>query len=886
MKIKAMRVAQFGCFDAPIRIENFSGGLDVLAGPNELGKSTLLDALKAVFTEKHSTKSTSSALGRRVPYGGGAPRIEVDFDIGDNAYSLRKQFLSKPGAELTLRGKATPLARNDEVDLKLAELFASDKGALAKTGLLWLGQGDTLRAIDLKNDENNVLRGLIERDVVDMGGGSKARAIAELINKDLGALVTASRGQPTGEYKAALKAQDDLRRDLDSAREASEGAKTVRAKLDAAKTALNAKSTSAIADEISRRVLNAEKDHASAIEAGLKLQGAQAQVENLTLLEEQAKKERGQYAQALEQYSILRPALAEGQEARLEAASKVEEAKQDIDKLELEDGNLKTERQALTNEERLIRASEDYTTHGARLEKISLAIDKAGIEMTALTAVSDQMKPLAPVTVDGLRDMENEERAINQLEDRLSAVTTKVSIHYNDGVSDRIDLDGKALADGATIDALAPTTLNIEGVGRIKIDPGPMAAGDDLTNELKSHRANLDELLKGVDLASVSDARVTLHKAQEFALEKRTIKARIDAVAPDGLDGLKQEQTKIQATLDEITAGSTEIGGDQPLRTREELSRDLAALQENETQLAAAFRNAHDAHAKTQTMLVELDGQLRARKSELETLENKLPEDEAAQRAQLEAFDEKILVHTRERTQAIQLAQSYRDQAPDGAQKAKLETELEAAHTTSKAHQSEVQNFEREIIALNATLAQIGDANNPASLSELETRYERVSERVRKYQDEIAALKLLRTELDRSMAEIRENYLEPVTNRLAPYFDMVFPEMTFGLGDGFSIDKVIRDGRNEDIGKLSEGTQEQIAVLTRLGFGRLLADQGAPMPLILDDALIYSDDERLAKVFGALGCAAEHHQVIMLTCRAASFEGLGGTRLKIEKGDF
>ena len=95
MKIKALRVAQFGCFDGPVRVENFSGGLGVLAGPNELGKSTLLDALMAVFTEKHSTRSTTTALGRRVPYAGGAPRIEVDFSVGDTSYRLRKQFLNK-----------------------------------------------------------------------------------------------------------------------------------------------------------------------------------------------------------------------------------------------------------------------------------------------------------------------------------------------------------------------------------------------------------------------------------------------------------------------------------------------------------------------------------------------------------------------------------------------------------------------------------------------------------------------------------------------------------------------------------------------------------------------------------------------------------------------
>ena len=60
----------------------------------------------------------------------------------------------------------------------------------------------------------------------------------------------------------------------------------------------------------------------------------------------------------------------------------------------------------------------------------------------------------------------------------------------------------------------------------------------------------------------------------------------------------------------------------------------------------------------------------------------------------------------------------------------------------------------------------------------------------------------------------------------------------------------------EELGSLSEGTQEQLAVLVRLGFGRLLAESGAPVPLILDDALVYSDDARIERMFAALKLAA------------------------------
>ncbi len=85
----------------------------------------------------------------------------------------------------------------------------------------------------------------------------------------------------------------------------------------------------------------------------------------------------------------------------------------------------------------------------------------------------------------------------------------------------------------------------------------------------------------------------------------------------------------------------------------------------------------------------------------------------------------------------------------------------------------------------------------------------------------------------------------------------------------------------EALAQLSEGTQEQLAVLARLGLGRLMADTGTPAPLILDDALVYSDDARIEQMFAALKLAAQSHQVLVLTCRERTFAGLGGHRIAI-----
>ena len=43
------------------------------------------------------------------------------------------------------------------------------------------------------------------------------------------------------------------------------------------------------------------------------------------------------------------------------------------------------------------------------------------------------------------------------------------------------------------------------------------------------------------------------------------------------------------------------------------------------------------------------------------------------------------------------------------------------------------------------------------------------------------------------------------------------------------------------------------------------------MPIILDDALVYCDDDRINLMFDALSRAGKHQQIIVLTCRLRSF---------------
>ena len=153
--------------------------------------------------------------------------------------------------------------------------------------------------------------------------------------------------------------------------------------------------------------------------------------------------------------------------------------------------------------------------------------------------------------------------------------------------------------------------------------------------------------------------------------------------------------------------------------------------------------------------------------------------------------------------------------------------------------------------------------------------------RCRDMQEEAAALQLLARELDGAATRTRDRFAKPVIERLAPYLQLVLPQARLVLGEDLAPQALERGARREDCARLSDGTQEQLALLVRLAFARLLADSGTPAPLILDDALVYADDERIMRLFSALQHAAQSHQVLVLTCRERAFEGLGGNRIAL-----
>lgn len=147
---------------------------------------------------------------------------------------------------------------------------------------------------------------------------------------------------------------------------------------------------------------------------------------------------------------------------------------------------------------------------------------------------------------------------------------------------------------------------------------------------------------------------------------------------------------------------------------------------------------------------------------------------------------------------------------------------------------------------------------------------------------EVRALVRLRYALDEARTKARDAYFGPVLRELQPLLAILHPGAELTIDDQSLLPATLtRNGQSEALEILSGGTREQVAILTRLAFARLFAASGRSVPVILDDALVHSDDDRIEAMFDALHRIAREQQILVLTCRQRAFAALGGVKAEV-----
>ena len=168
MIVKKIYLENWKLFREPFERE-FSEGLNILHGPNESGKTTLIDSIRTIFFSKHT--SQSEKIRSLIPWGSTlSPRAIITFYRNGEYYRITKRFMSPQNIlERLVDAKWERIAEGDWADNEVSKLVGGKFPGRGDTkpefwGLgqaLWMVQGQPFVSEDLNEETLSSLQRLI-----------------------------------------------------------------------------------------------------------------------------------------------------------------------------------------------------------------------------------------------------------------------------------------------------------------------------------------------------------------------------------------------------------------------------------------------------------------------------------------------------------------------------------------------------------------------------------------------------------------------------------------------------------------------------------------------------------------------------------------------------
>jgi hypothetical protein len=571
VKVLALRVVAFRRFAGPAAIEAFSDGVNVLCGPNEMGKSTMFHALEAAFLIRH--KVTGAALDAMRPYAGGEPLVEVDFEAQGRRWRIRKQFGRGAGALLTDLDSGAAVARNAEAEERLASLTGRSNDLPGGLGLVWVRQQRALLPPDPDLDpdtrkekargEKAVLREVISREIEAAASDAAFEGVRERTKRALDLLLTPSRDKikKEGPLFVVHQLRDEAKTKRDEALAIAQ----------AAENRLNqiASITARLAELEGRTVSDATAG-SYLIELEARRTAAVEMRSRRDLARETMRAREAEHAAALGGLAS-RQKLAEGLEAKRAA----------------------------------------HTAARQLVEKIEA------------WASENESDPATQAVIDRLAALDRE-RAVAEAELSGHAATVDIKLEESG--------EGKVLVGGSPLDAsrrfavVEPLDIRIEGIAEITVSTAQAARGAELRAMSEKVSHEIEATLNRVGVTTVDGARERASVRAKRNADLVAARARFSDLAPRGVAGLAKDIADAEASLE--AAGEASVSEDDVQRLKS-VALDARATFD----AISAQAMPDDAFRKLDSEIAVARKNEESRKSEIGRLKDDLAHSKGAQQA-------------------------------------------------------------------------------------------------------------------------------------------------------------------------------------------------------------------------------------------------------------
>lgn len=855
-----------------LRLTNFRGvadreitfpdqGVVVVCGPNEIGKSSMLEALDLLLTYRdRSTHRDVKAV--KPAHADVGAQVEAEISTGPYRFVYRKRFHRKAMTELEIREPRREQLSGDDaherVDAMLAETLdtklwdAQRVLQSASTDAVNLSASDALsRALDATGGE------------VDAAASGEDSLLIDRIATEYQRYFTGT-GKPTGVWKAAidrLKAAESEVHRCRAAVEDVDDRVSRHERLTAALQDLEESLTPAAARlAAARAAYDALAELREQMQqAGLVVTAAAAKSVNSTAA-------FGQRRQLIDDAEHRGETLVGLQGKLVEAEKQEAAAKQAVEVATAAAEQSATAIQAAQARFDSARAAAEACVAreaGDKLATRVIGIDEVEKELGRIAAELASIS----LTETALARIEAQWAAVQRVEAQLQADSARVEFTAPAALDIIVDGEAHTLAAGETWTqpASSAVIVDLPGVLTVRVDPGASAVK--LRTDLEAAQQLLDTELAAAGVADIETARA-VEVRRRILTDGRTLHAA-------KLEGLcaGEDAAALRAQLVELRAAAADESLDTEAAAAE-LKAAAEALQAaragaGEQQKAAASTAAE--HAARATEAAVAREQLRTAEAEFVSVREQLATLRAA--AADEAVAAQAAADADEQRKAEEalgtLTERYEAEDPDA-----VDAELAAAAAAVETLTADRDSAKLELHTLTAELGVIGSEGRQGQLDAAQTELERACAEHARVGERAEAARLLRSTMIRHRDNARQRYVQPYRTELERLGREVFGgSFEVDVNTELTIQTRTLDGRTVPYDSLSGGAREQLGILARLAGAALVAKEDT-VPVVIDDALGFADPQRLDNMRKVLGNVGGDGQVIVLTCTPDRYQGI------------
>jgi DNA repair exonuclease SbcCD ATPase subunit len=874
-----------------ISIRNFRGvdscevalaptGVTIIEGPNEIGKSSLAEAIDLLFEYPHDSRHRNVLAVRPVHRDVGT-FVEVELTTGPYHLNYAKQWFRQPETRLVVDTprpeNLTARSAHDRMEAILAETLDRDLyRALRFVQGTKIDQGTVGNSVTL----------IGALDAAAAGGLADPNADATLWEA-----IEAERGRyftPTG--RVSLQ-REQLARELSLAQDRLEEAQSALSSLEELGDELRATTARLAQKEVEEREAMAQL--ADAERACQELDAVAQSVSEQTTEVERAEHAETNARHALETRQALVAALEEGRGELEHHDAKLARDAPLLEQAEAEEADAQRAYEAAEAQRAAALSAVEVADRDRefRRAEISLVLLDARVgrvqEARERETAARQVLEGSRVTRAARAAVEKAVQRLNEANAAIRAGSPVVEIEALAGIDVEVGDDSVRLEVGQRHEVSVPTstTIGIGAVAKVRVRSGMPA--NELAEEAEQAERDLASLLEryGLDHDDPLGSLTTALEARRDA--EREIE-QAQRLRSDALEDLSEEQlaAKARNARSLVETYREQRPAEPPLPETAEAAEAartaavaaLRAAESNEKELRSALeasrRRSQDLRRSVET---SRELQRRALQRVQSVHEQLTDAREQASDAQLE----EALQSATERANAARAARSATQRALDALDPDNTRLRRENAQKRLERVRKEQGALEDRRIELRTALREKGESDLQAEIDAASESVERLRIEHEDIERRAAAAQRLYETFARHRDAARLAYVAPYKAQVDRLARLVFgSDASVEIDpEDFSVVSRVLHGVAVPYESLSTGAREQIAVLARLACAILVNPDGAEgdvgVPVILDDALGYTDPERLRLVAPAFTAAAKQAQVIIMTSTPDRYAQVG-----------